>query len=350
MRHLPIPILIAILMVSRAWAGASVSVRYLAAAMCDGKLYVLGQEIRVTWKGARKTVRWDDDNVKFDRGRSVLLKDGVEVPVQGPDPLSGQATSAVTFSANEGAFIIVRPKQPNHPDVIVKLYVDGHSDVYGLPATSRPSKYWEAGFYFDADSYLHRDGSILRYSMLQDGVLEPFEVDVGSNVGRQVKNDVVATAVKLMRGDTGISGCSRSAVTVSPSDRELAVFCDDRLDLSGEVLRELRLPIRRIVGMSSMEFLGMTESSCSQFNDAVAITASEFRSAAWSHDGSKVYWCPEGSEVGVLAEVKSGKVIQGTCVRRATWSRDDSAVVGITQCGHAVSVWSLREMEQPKAR
>jgi hypothetical protein len=161
-RNLFIAVLVLGVAASSSWAGTSGSVRYLAAGMRDGKIYVLGQEVRVRWKGMRKRVHWDEENIKVERGRSLLLLEGVEIVLQGVDPLEGQTIGAVAFNADEGAFVIVRPRQANGPNVIVKLYVDGRSVVYDLPTTSRPSKYWEQGFYFDSDCYLHKDGLLLR--------------------------------------------------------------------------------------------------------------------------------------------------------------------------------------------
>ncbi|HEV8198615.1 MAG TPA: hypothetical protein VGS03_01185 [Candidatus Polarisedimenticolia bacterium] len=321
------------------YAGRSSDMRYLAVGVAStDQIVVLGQEIAVEWRGSRKIPRWDDNDVRIKRGRTVLLVDGREREISGPDPLGGESLSVAAFDESSNAFVLLRRSAVRGPDVCRRLSLAGESRTCDLPRLEYPG--YPAGFYFDsAAGYFVRSGAAIRFSKPVDHQRHLYEWDFEAKTQKEVEAALPVEAMRIATMAGRLSGCARTGVAVSPDDRKIAVFCGRKLELHiGENVEQIPLPMDDS-WENTLSLGPLSSDECVSHPDSVAIEARETAGLTWSHDSAMVYWCPRGSKKGILLDVSSGSAFAGPCLRSAAWRSDDSTIYGITECGHAIATW-----------
>jgi hypothetical protein len=322
-------------------AGKLKTVRFLAVGKTSkGAVMALGQEVTIRWRGQRKHVRWKDDDVWVERGRAVLLVDGRERELRPFDPLDKEIIDTASFDGTSDRFVVIRHGKESGPSECRIIRSDGLVSECKLPA----------GYHFNI-GYQYRDGKALRYFAFENNTRSYREINVETGEVTELTDPLSRSSlthpplqepIKI-----GTESCPPAGAPLSPDGRVTVWQCAEVMECRGEGwTRQVRLPgalpvISELSPLSSRE--------CLEIADAVAEIPWESYSFVWSHDGSRVYWCGKGCEWGYVIDRNCETVVTSPCLRAATWTSDDLAVIGVTKCGHEITEWPAPATRQPNS-
>src|SRR5262245_6142913 len=339
--HVLISIALMFIVQAMAEGGKLKTVRFLAVGKTSkGRIMVLGQEMTTHWRGQRKQVRWNDEDVWVERGRAILLVDGKETQLRPLDPLEREIIATASFDGTSDRFIVIRHGREGRPSECRIIKSDGQVSECKLPA----------GYYFDI-AYQYRDGKALRYFAFENKTRSYREINVETGEIRELTDPLSRSSLThppLQEPiQIGTVSCPPDGGPLSPDGRVTVWQCADVMECRGEGwTRQARLPEgRRVIS----ELSPLSSKECLGTPDAVAEIPWESYSFAWSHDGGRIYWCGRGRESGYVVDRNCETVAKGPCLRAATWTSDDLAVIGVTKCGHEITEWLAPARLQPES-
>ncbi len=325
---------------SVAFGGSLVTTRWLIVGVIgESEVAEFGQEVEVRWRGNRKDVKLDDGDVIRKRGKGVLRVNGVDVPLRPQEPLDGGYVAAAAFDAEKERFVLIRDDLDGEaPSRCFQVYRDGTVRECRLPS----NYYYQPG-----RDYLFDQGRRLRFTDMAARPWRFLELEVDAKKTRELTDKIGTLYMSHKLAADGSRDQTFVYGTPSPDSVFIVRTLARKMEFTSENgTIDVNLPDSP-QGLGELSPLGSM--ACRSHLDSINETPWEREALIWNHAGSRVYDCGLKSEAGFVVEPRSGIVVRGPCLRGASWSRDDSIVAGVADCGHRVEVWRV-DRDSPVVR